>query len=109
MRSEFVRIMKSEFVRNMKSESVRTMKLEFMRTIQTHLEPATAHRVNDGASVGEVLDVPDFEHGAVVGEGLVRAVRAHPKLSGASLHCSPMGIRVDSMAHNYCKQLFFKL
>jgi len=54
-----------------------------------HLEPATAHRVNDGASVGEVLDVPDFEHGAVVREGLVRAVRTHPKLSGASFHCSP--------------------
>ena len=59
--------------------------------MQTHLKSTTAHCVNDGASVGEVLDVPDFEHGAVVGEGLVRAVRAHPKLSSASLHCSPAG------------------
>ena len=60
-----------------------------MRTMQTHLEPATAHGVNDGAAVGEVLDVPDFEHGAVIREGLVRAVRAHTKLSSACLHRSP--------------------
>ena len=59
--------------------------------LKTNLESASTHCVHNRASIGEVLDVPDLQHGAVIRERLVRAVavRAHTKLSGACLHRSP--------------------
>merc|ERR1719266_601747 len=65
-----------------------------------NFKATSTHGINDRSTIGEELDISNFEHGSKISKRLIISnMTSHSKLSGANFHAAPYHQAIPGFEH----------